>query len=551
MFDNRITLLLVSCGVLIFSKLAAGQDSPVDPAGTHVYEAAVVDADSSEPLPVRVHIRGEDGEWYHCESIGGEAVEYRREPEHLPHSFEVHTTLSPHPFRFRGSAGRYEIRIERGKEYIPLVRTIELGAEKLQPRVFRLQRWIDMSAAGWYSGDTHVHRKMDELPNAMLAEDLNVVFPLNYWVTHSGVLPAAADRSVGGPAPPKLIKVDPTHVIWPRNTEYELFFTNGKQHTQGAVFVLNHRSVLDLAAPPVGPIASRARQESALLDLDKHSWPWSLMIVPLMDVDFFELSNNHLWQTRFGFSEWTLDKAPEYMKLKLSPNGFTEESWTDFGFQTYYGLLNCGFPLRVSAGTASGVHPVQIGFGRVYVYLKEGFEYDAWIDGLNAGRSFVTTGPMLQVTFNESLAGRVFTGFEASEFSVRIQGRADSRRPLSRIEVVASGEVVASIDPQNRKTLVGAFESIIDETIVLKSTGWVAVRCFEDHPERRVRFAHTNPVFVKFSGSRLRPRRAEVQYFIDRIREELARNRELLDEASIAEYQKALDVYLEIAKRAR
>ena len=44
-----------------------------------------------------------------------------------------------------------------------------------------------------------------------------------------------------------------------------------------------------------------------------------------------------------------------------------ERGWLDFTFQNYYLLLNCGFRLRPTGGTASGVHPVPLGFGRVYV----------------------------------------------------------------------------------------------------------------------------------------------------------------------------------------
>ena len=73
------------------------------------------------------------------------------------------------------------------------------------------------------------------------------------------------------------------------------------------------------------------------------------------DAYLFELSNNHVWQTAFAFKDWTLGAIPEFMELSRDENGFTEWGWIDFGFQTYYALLNCGFRMRVSAGTASGV----------------------------------------------------------------------------------------------------------------------------------------------------------------------------------------------------
>src|SRR4030095_8612816 len=86
----------------------------------------------------------------------------------------------------------------------------------------------------------------------------------------------------------------------------------------------------------------------------------------------------------------------------------TEREWSEVGCSNYYALLNCGFRLRPTAGTANGVHPVPLGFGRVYVHLPDGFGYEAWKRGLDAGRSFVTTGPMLFARVNDRDPGEVF-----------------------------------------------------------------------------------------------------------------------------------------------
>jgi hypothetical protein len=61
-----------------------------------------------------------------------------------------------------------------------------------------------------------------------------------------------------------------------------------------------------------------------------------------------------------------------------------------------------GEPIAVEAG----VHPVPLGFGRVYVQLEGELDADAWLSGLNAGRSFVTTGPMLFVTRRATASSR-------------------------------------------------------------------------------------------------------------------------------------------------
>src|SRR5437870_9803203 len=99
--------------------------------------------------------------------------------------------------------------------------------------------------------------------------------------------------------------------------------------------------------------------------------------------------------------------------------------WTLYGFLTSYALLDCGFRLSPAAGTANGVHPVPLGFSRVYVHLPRGFDYEAWLNGLKAGRSFVTTGPMLFATVNGQDAGCVFKSPFRAEDKHRFEVKGD------------------------------------------------------------------------------------------------------------------------------
>ena len=99
------------------------------------------------------------------------------------------------------------------------------------------------------------------------------------------------------------------------------------------------------------------------------------------------------------------------------------------------------------------------------------FSYDKWIKGLDAGHSFVTTGPMLLVQFNEQSAGTVFKDQNAAV----ITGTAESRIPLDRIEIIVNGDVVRTIQPANRPTDSGGFSSPGHQSldIVLVTVGGV------------------------------------------------------------------------------
>ena len=512
----------------------------------------VLDATTGKAIPARVYIQHDDGRWFfaHSDETQGSAIRYEKRSFANTNAVEMHVTLSAHPFVADLPPGRYTITVERGKEYRQLRQQVAV-ADQPASVTLKLERWINLAERGWFSGDTHVHRTIEELPNLMLAEDLNVSFPLTYWVTKAFAPPARGDKNTDDKAGAGLIKIDKTHLIYPRNTEYEIFTVNGARHTLGAVFLLNHRTVFDQGAPPVEAIARQAHAEGALLDLDKHNWPWSMMLVPVMKVDLFELSNNHVWRTIFGFTQWAAG-APAYMGLPYDDKHGTEEGWVHFGLQNYYALLNCGFRLRPTAGTASGVHPVPLGFGRVYVHLPDGFSYDAWLRGLNEGRSFVTTGPMLFVKVNGQQPGHTFKLKSSSPvYPFEITGRVVSERRLDRIEIIANGEVVRTVRPANDQLVSGAYESHLVAAVPLATSGWIAVRCFETRPEGRFRFAHTGPVHVDVDGQPVRPRREEIEFLIGNIEAELKRNEGVLPEAALAEYRKALAIYQDIARRAQ
>ncbi|MBC8351585.1 MAG: CehA/McbA family metallohydrolase [Planctomycetes bacterium] len=543
-------LSLVGFAVLV-GHPARGED-------IHTLRGTIVDAKTNKPIAARLYIQDEQGKSFHAKSAAadGSAVDYSK--TRGPQSSEIHTTLSAHAFVAQLPSGKYNLTVERGKEYRTATASVDLTAGDGDVRV-ALSRWIDMSSLGWYSGETHVHRSTDELPTAMLADDLNVALPLTHWVTRAYTPPSQGDKNSAAVAA-ELVKVDATHVIYPLNTEYEIFSVDGKRHTLGAIFALNQKTVLTEGVPPVRKIAEQVHGEGALLELDKHNWPWSMMLVPVMNVDLYELTNNHIWRTEFAFR--TFGESPAaYMNVEQDDEGVTEQGWLDFTFQNYYALLNCGFRLRPTAGTASGVHPVPLGFGRVYVHLPDGFSYEAWMKGLDAGRSFVTTGPMLVVTANDQPPGTTF-GFPAPTprkglnfgtgaiATLRIQGWSESEYQLSRIEVVGDGGAVAAIPPTNKKIAAGSYRSEFDVPVPFHGSGWLAVRCFEQLPNGRVRFAHTAPIHIDVADKPLRPRKAEAQYLVDRVQREIERNTGVLSDDALAEFRQALQAYKAIATTA-
>ncbi|NIP94875.1 MAG: hypothetical protein GWO24_16100 [Akkermansiaceae bacterium] len=518
-------------GKHLFAALLSLTTVGAEPALT----GSILDGHTGEPVPARLYIRSAAGDWHHARSRGGVAVPYK--VQRGPRSIEVHTTLSAHPFEVDLPPGTYTLTAERGKEHHPATRQVVIEGEKPVGVELKVKRWTEtpLASRGWYSGDTHVHRKVEELPTLLLAEDLNVGLPLTSWVTDSREAPSKANKNPEPVPPARLIEVDDTHVIWPVNTEYEIFTVNGKRHTLGAVFMLNHRKPFELTAPPVAPIAEEARRQGAILDLDKHNWPWSMMLVPVMGVELFELTNNHLWRTEFFFNRWQAEYTPTHWSIERDEHGYTERGWIEFGFRNYYALLNCGFDMKPSAGTASGVHPVPLGFGRVYVKVEDGFTYDRWLEGLAAGNSFVTTGPILDVTVRGGKGRKPEQVFVGMTY--------EGRHPPESIEVIVNGQVVWGGRSGKRganPTPRGGWKTpYLEHGFPLKTSSWIAVRAFEKRPDGRPRFAHSAPVYIDLPGKPLVPDRADVEYLVKRVEDELKRHEGVLPEAALAEYRRA------------
>ena len=502
----------------------------------------VVDSQTGQLIAARVYLEDAQGNWFFVESstTKGSAVRYDKTNWMRKDAFEKHTTVSAHAFTADLPVGDYTLTVERGKEYFTATEKFQIGATDKNVKI-KLKRWVNMAGRGWFSGDTHIHRTLEDLPNIIQAEDLNVAMPLTYWVTLSGTPPTSGNKNIGGVIPDRLIAVDPTHVIWPRNTEYEIFRVGKKRHTLGALFFLNHKTVLKKGVPPWGPIARAARKEGAIFDMDKLDWPFSMTLPHTTGARLYELANNHLWRTQFAFTNWN-SRTSTFLQPPAGAKGGGEEAWMNYTFGQFYTLLNAGFDLVPTAGTANGVHPVPAGFSRVYVHQPKGFSYEGWIDGLKKGRSFITTGPMLFAKVNGQQPGARFKlGKDGVE--ITITGEIISEKPMTFIEIVVNGLPVQLVRGRAVPTKDGARRTEFSATVKLNSTSWLCVRCFEERPAGRLRFAHTAPWHITAPGKPLRVSPEEKEYLVRRVRTEIDRSCGVVSAEAMAEYTAALKHY--------
>src|SRR5688500_11091331 len=87
--------------------------------------------------------------------------------------------------------GHYRLVVERGPEYLAASRDLEIRPGAAARQTIWLERWVDMNRRGWYSGDLHNHRRADEMPILLQADDLNLAPTITDWIWE--------DRSVASP----------------------------------------------------------------------------------------------------------------------------------------------------------------------------------------------------------------------------------------------------------------------------------------------------------------------------------------------------------------
>ena len=175
--------------------------------------------------------------------------------------------------------------------------------------------------------------------------------------------------------------------------------------------------------------------------------------------------------------------------------------WTnEFGTaDLWHRFLNLGVPLAASAGTDVMLdyhRTMAVGTTRIYVHVPGSFRIGPYLDGLRAGRSFVTTGPLLDFRVEgERPGGAIEQGGEVP-WTLTLA----STGPVGQVDLLVNGEVVdtaSGLDEPGVRELSG--------TLSLPAGGWVAARAHggeESWPGMNGSvFAQTSPVWIGEVGS--------------------------------------------------
>lgn len=432
--------------------------------------------------------------------------------------------------------GAYEVEFTRGPEYLTKHKALKVSSSQHQAD-FKLQRWIDPSTFGWWSGDHHIH----------------AAGCAHYTVPTEGVLASDMYRHCRG----EDLKVG-CNLTWGPCFDFQKQFFTGKDDRVSQYPYLLHYDI------EVSGFGSHMSGHLVLLrlkeeiypggDSDKH-WPtlclntlrWAkkqgAMCGPAhsgwgLEVDTAELPNYVVPPySGIGANEYIVDvthevpgpdgkpvPAVDFMSMVDTPSVWELNMW--------YHTLNVGFRTRISGETDFPcIYGERVGLGRSYVKLHEKLTYDAWCEGIRQGRNYVSDGRSHLMDFQ--LNGKAM-GESGSELHLDKAGTVKAvvhaaafldekpkpeflhlpykDKPYWDIERARIGntrevpvELIVNAIPVARTNLLanGAIQDLTFETTIDKSS-WVAVRILGS--------SHSNPVFVLVGGKPIRASRRSAEW---------------------------------------
>lgn len=252
-------------------------------------------------------------------------------------------------------------------------------------------------------------------------------------------------------------------------------------------------------------------------------------------------------------------------------------------WNTWYHLMNCGFPLKLSGETDFPcMSSRRVGQGRVYVQLGtiDKVDFGDWCEGLASGRSYVSDGyahalrffvdgqapggrgvsleqpgrvtVKATVAFAPEIPRAVAYGVIVPASGQRMVGdtinlhaprTGDVIRGGTRlVEVVVNGTVVA-----NARVPADGGTHDLDFKVDVPKSSWIALRQFPQ--------LHTNPVDVLVDKKPIRASRDSAVWCAETIKLLWRNRRDRISEgereAAGAAYERAIEMYLRIASEAR
>jgi hypothetical protein len=431
-------------------------------------------------------------------------------------------------------AGYYTVEYSAGPEYRTHVKEFGISANGPDEVSFPLDRWIDPSKYGWFSGDHHIHAAGCS----------------HYQNPTEGVLPKDMMRQVLG----ERLNLGAVLTWGPDYYYQKQFFSGRKDNPLSTPDRLLHYDL------EVSGFPSSHAGHIILLNLKEQDYPGAKVIEdwPTWDFPIFRWAKSQGAITGFAHSGWGLQvpgrELPNYNMPGFDSIGaneyivdVTHPDTVDFisavdtpyvwELNIWYHTLNAGFRTRISGETDFPcIYDDRVGIGRTYARIDGALDYSGWLKAMQAGRSYVSDGKSHLMDFrvnttdvgaNESevsLAspGKVSVSLKAAAYLPEQPNEALRSRPLDEkpywdverarvgnsrevpVEIVVNGNVVAT-----RRIMADGGVRELKFEVPVERSSWIAARILPA--------AHTNPVFAIVGGKPIRASRRSVQWCLDAV----------------------------------
>ena len=444
----------------------------------------VVEKSSGRLVASRLHIHSEAGEYLapvdrHRIINPGFYEDYSVDFTHLqkhPSTYIPGETVTDLPL------GRIYLEISKGFEIRPVRRVIKVAADTREIWI-EIEKVLPWRERGWVTADTHVHFLSPG--SAMLegaAEGVNVVNLLaSQWgdlMTNVGDFDGrttwGAKETGGGPED---------------NGEYVVRVgTENRQHVLGHISLLGYRGRI------IAPMTSGGPDESALGDpVDVLLTEWARQCRAQGGLVVLPHYPNPRAEHAASIVAGLID-AIEATSWENLYDGIDPYSLAD-----WYRYLNCGYFVPIVGGTDKMCAMTAVGTLRTYAHLApdQPFTYEAWMQAVQRGETFVTNGPLLDFSVEGKPAGaRLALPKAGGTLDVTWQV-ATVTVPVTQIELVVNGETRASA-PLESHGGSGSFP------VKIEKSSWLALLVrghYADQPA--IITAHTSPVMVDVEGTQL------------------------------------------------
>jgi len=480
---------------------------------------SVVDPDTGEPIPCRMHLF--------------QGAKRPRLVAGLP-GWHDHFALPGH-VTLDLPKGEYYFELERGPEYLRRTGRFTIDDFADDTKEVDLKRFVDMAAHGWFSGDLDVRRPRQQIELVMEADDLHVALLAEPNTKRPQTKPSNQPPADGPIVP---------------------FDTNRSYSTAASRWSWSGTTLLCAGSLPqgIGGAASGAAMPPGLVDALaalRRAGGWVDLasptardlptLVALGQIDSIRIADGSLGRDRIA--EASEQGRPR--DVKLFPGKFGAVRWSQ---EIYFRLLDCGLRIPPSAGSASGEAPNPIGYNRMYVHVPGEFAMEAWWDALRAGRVTITNGPLLLPEVDGQRPGHVFRAKAGQVVELEIGLTLYTREPITYLEIIQDGEPAQSIPFAEYQ------ESGRLPKVRFERSGWFLLRAVTELRDT-YRFAMTGPYYVEIGGVG-RVSRADAEFFLDWVYERAREVRDSLADspedraAALTPHRLARDFWQKLVERA-